>query len=1247
MKQSILVFGMHRSGTSALAGALSASGVNFGQPDELMPPHIQNPKGFFEHMTVHNICKNLMNSCNSSWDKISEFCIARIPEDTKAAEQSRFLSVARAIGSQDLWGIKEPRLSLVYPVFRSLIEDPVIVICLRNPLEVAKSLKTRNEFSLRHGVALWEAYNKSALQVSQGHRRIFVDYARLVSCPKSEMRHVFDKLGEFGVDISRLSMDRGQAHIDSRLHREHADGQDLAKFLTSGQARLWQGLKDPYTRDWLAEDLSEVSLSDLQDLEDVQKLRNSHQIHNLILELEKSAGKIRQMEDLLLSIWAHPRIFSKIRRRYKLLESLSRKQSLFSHRRRDLFAASAKKRNLTHTIMLGSDQSITAYRKRYFPEPGAKAVPKSRSPLKKLSRRFTPKMEENWRQKVQENGALDIVKQGITKVSIIMPTRNRRSRIFTAIQSVLDQTYGNWELIIIDDCSTDGTKAAIAERFDDARIGVVSSDGTGVGNARNTGLARATGDIIAYLDSDNAWMPDYLLLSLAGLRASGKAAGYSILKKYHRGLDQESSIKYLANEFSREQLLTENFIDLNVYIHTSDLMDTYGVFDQTLERMVDWDLIIRHCDAGDPAVFDFVGARYDASPAPDRITNCVEVSYQDIVRAKHQVDWQHMTKTLPARQQDLVSIIICVHNIPELTNACLTSLFKNQAGEDFEVILVDNGSDRTTKKVLERWERQIEQVNLITNPANFNFALGNNIGFARSRGRRVVFLNNDTRTTPEWLSPLVRPLEDPAIKGTQPRLLYPDGSIQGVGLAFSKYSALAYSIYLGLSGDVGVGTKPRKCAALTAACLAMRAEDFCNAKGFDPIFRNGQEDVDLCLRLGDGDPVFQVCPDSIIVHHEGQTEGRGTHIKANRKVFSDRWARRNFADDEALYAADGVVASHYIGDSLPDEPDRLRIFSPTCLEIDEGGMLMKPAAGHMAAQAGKVQILVPCPRPTLRKSWGDYHFGVSLVKAMAMKGIEAEIVFLDDWARVEAKTVVVLRGLSRFDAVAELTPHQTRIMWMISHPEKISDEELAGYDFVFVASETWAANLQARGIPTCVLPLLQCTDPDRFFPTPKLRIPAYHNLFVGNSRKVLREVVKKAIDEDVPLEVVGEMWEGLIPDSWIKSQNISNHELGWHYRQADVVLNDHWNTMRINGFVSDRIFDLLACGATFVTDDVVGMPDDLRRGATFFDETTTLQTSLDKAKALLTDKERLQLSAYVRSEHSFATRAQEIFDSLR
>lgn len=113
-------------------------------------------------------------------------------------------------------------------------------------------------------------------------------------------------------------------------------------------------------------------------------------------------------------------------------------------------------------------------------------------------------------------------------VSVIIPTWNRLELVREAIASVVAQTYGNWELIVVDDGSTDGTAEEL-RNLDDARIRVIASAHFGnLGRLRDLGAAAARGEWLAFLDSDDLWLPDKLHLQLEALARTGAGWSYTL-----------------------------------------------------------------------------------------------------------------------------------------------------------------------------------------------------------------------------------------------------------------------------------------------------------------------------------------------------------------------------------------------------------------------------------------------------------------------------------------------------------------------------------------------------------------------------------------------------------------------------------------------------------------------------------------------------------------------------------------------
>ncbi len=265
------------------------------------------------------------------------------------------------------------------------------------------------------------------------------------------------------------------------------------------------------------------------------------------------------------------------------------------------------------------------------------------------------------------------------------------------------------------------------------------------------------------------------------------------------------------------------------------------------------------------------------------------------------IDWA--AQATKPRNGKMVSIVIPVFNQIELTLACVDSIYQYTDPTEFELVIVDNGSDAPTRQKLRQLLEQHRNLHLVRQMENLNFALGCNLGFAESSGQNLIFLNNDTHVTANWLKPLLEPLLRSDISAVQPKLLYPDGTIQCMGVVFSNKSILGYPIYAGMKPDT-FADRSRSFQAITGACMALRVEDFIKHKGFDPIYINGQEDIDLCLKMNMGKRVCWYSANSTVIHHQSKSIGRHNHIQNNRKIYVNRWHNKTQADDMNHYQAD-------------------------------------------------------------------------------------------------------------------------------------------------------------------------------------------------------------------------------------------------------------------------------------------------------------------------------------------------------
>ncbi len=222
-----------------------------------------------------------------------------------------------------------------------------------------------------------------------------------------------------------------------------------------------------------------------------------------------------------------------------------------------------------------------------------------------------------------------------TLISIVMPAWNRADRIAAAIRSVLAQSHRRFELLVVDDGSTDGTAEIAAAFSSDPRVKVIRGTHGGVSAARNLGLQAASGEIIAYLDSDNSWKSWFLDVMALFMTSEGLDCAYSGIALRDE-LNQLTG--YRGDDFDWEACLAENYVDLNAFCHRRSLTDRLGLFDTNLRRMVDWDLILRYAKGRSVGYAPFVGCEYhDAKSDMGRITVNQPAAFQALVRTKNRL----------------------------------------------------------------------------------------------------------------------------------------------------------------------------------------------------------------------------------------------------------------------------------------------------------------------------------------------------------------------------------------------------------------------------------------------------------------------------------------------------------------------------------------------------------------------------------------------------------------------------------
>lgn len=225
MKTCIFIAGMHRTGTSALAGLIDSLGVSAG--NNLLEANEENEKGFYENTRLLEFNDAVLASAASCWDDIF-WHPSKLPDlqtDGRVNSLTRILD--EEYGTIDTVVIKDPRLCLLLPLYIEALKimdvDCHILITLRHPLEVAKSLEKRNHFSHAKGLLLWCQYMLNIERDTRFLQRLIIPYDDLLSNPDGILLQI---AATFGLDKALLASANSTSHIDPSLR--HHDGSTLS-----------------------------------------------------------------------------------------------------------------------------------------------------------------------------------------------------------------------------------------------------------------------------------------------------------------------------------------------------------------------------------------------------------------------------------------------------------------------------------------------------------------------------------------------------------------------------------------------------------------------------------------------------------------------------------------------------------------------------------------------------------------------------------------------------------------------------------------------------------------------------------------------------------------------------------------------------------------------------------------------------------------------------------------------------------
>lgn len=281
------------------------------------------------------------------------------------------------------------------------------------------------------------------------------------------------------------------------------------------------------------------------------------------------------------------------------------------------------------------------------------------------------------------------------------------------------------------------------------------------------------------------------------------------------------------------------------------------------------------------------------------------------------------------------------------------------------------------------------------------------------------------------------------------------------------------------------------------------------------------------------------------------------------------------------------------------------------------------------------------------QGWGDLYFAQEIADALRKLGHIARVDLRTELLNPNSSlddVVLVLRGVER------IRPQRgaLNLLWIISHPSRISKHELKSFDAVFAASTLWSQKMEKK-TDIKVTPLLQATNPAKFNPNVSAPDCDHDVLFIGNTRNEFRKIIKDALVANVKPAVYGRNWDRFISSDLIGGDFIENDEIAAKYRSAGIVLNDHWPDMAREGFYSNRLFDAVASGARIISDQVDGIGEIFQGGVQTYTSPADLEKLCSEENRNMwgSQQEILDRANQIGELHSFEQRAKVLSNSVK
>lgn len=493
--------------------------------------------------------------------------------------------------------------------------------------------------------------------------------------------------------------------------------------------------------------------------------------------------------------------------------------------------------------------------------------------------------------------------------SIIIPVYNAEGKYLKeCIDSVLNQTYQNFEICISDDNSSNKDTLEVLKEYeknDKIKINYRKSNGM-ISKNMNSAIELSNGEFIAFLDNDDVLDKNALYYMAKELNDNKKLDMiYSDEDKIsENGTYCEPNFK---PDFSPDTLLSMNYICHFTCIRKK-ILDKVGLFNSEFDGAQDYDLFLRVSEVtkkighvhkilyhwrksstSTAALSDNKGyARIAGKKALEAALKRRKIDAEVILDEK--TPFYRINYIL--KKEPSVSIIIPTKDAKDILEKCINSILENTTYKNYEIVVVDNNSiEEETLKYFKEIKKKYKNIKVLKDKGEFNYSRINNNAIKKTNSEYILLLNNDTEViTKNWLTTMVGYAKQKHVGCVGAKLLYPDYTIQHAGVVLGL-GGVASHVYIGSDrnelGYLGRLCVPYNYSANTAACLMVSRKKIDEVGGLDEDLKVAYNDMDFNIKLLEKGYYNVFLPQVELIHYESKTRGFDTKGEKKKRFDSE------------------------------------------------------------------------------------------------------------------------------------------------------------------------------------------------------------------------------------------------------------------------------------------------------------------------------------------------------------------------